>query len=433
MTSMAENKQSQVGAPYWSVEDGFVSTIQVKNYRVDKKVTVTVVLFPLHGDEIMLDPVTLNPSETRVLNVNDALAGYEKHFTVGAAEIRFSQDPEGIFGANLSVLNAARSLIYDFQFRPPEMSSRLEGIFWFLDKGTDGFVAVQNTSDDNVEVVPTLYAREQQHKLQPIALRPHEMSLITLRRELHNLALDDISEGGIKLEASKANAVIAGGGAANPEIGFSAPLRLEDPEMQAMRAKRLGQTLHALNVAIGADDPMMGMGLPKSSRMNPIMNLRNVSEDAINVTPVFRYHDGEATKSFALKPVQLRSQQSQRIDLLPYWKPGQIPARVSSGSMEISYSGKPGSLVASVTSVDQTGTYVFDAKIDNKLAAGFQGEYWSTEGDNNTSITIKNITDKPATGWVSLQYDAGRREYNLPPLTLQPGEAHMIDLKMIQM
>ena len=425
--------REQVDAPYWSVEDGFVSTIQMKNYRVDKTVTVTPILFPLHGAEIKLDPVTLNPSETRLLNINDVLAGYKKHFTVGAAEIRTSQDPEGIFGANLSVLDASRSLIYDFQFRQPEMSSRLEGLWWFYDEHTDGFVAVQNTTDHNVEVVPTLYAREHQHKLQTIKLHPHEMSLIALRQELHNLGMDGVSQGGIQLEASEPNAVIAGGGEANPNIGFSTPLRLDDPEMQAMRAKRLGQTVHALNVAIGADDPMMGMGLPKTARMNPIMNLRNASEGAINVTPVFRYSDGDAVKSLTLDQLQLRSQEVERIDLLPYWKSGQIPARVSSGSVEISYSGKPGSLVASVTSVDQTGTYVFDSKIDNKLAAGFQGEYWSTEGENNTSITIKNITDKPATGWVTLQYDGGRHEYNLPPLTLKPGEAHMIDLKMIQM
>lgn len=202
--------------------------------------------------------------------------------------------------------------------------------------------------------------------------------------------------------------------------------------MQAMRAKRLGQTLHALGVMIGADDPMMSMGLPASARMNPIINLRNVSERTIQVTPVFRYQAGNTTRTFALKAIQLNAQQLQRVDLLPYWQSGQIPSSVSSGSLEISYTGGSGSLLASVSSVDQTGSYVFDSKIDNKLASGFHGEYWSTEGDNDTSITIKNITDRPATAWVSLQYDEGRGDYELPPLVLQAGESHMIDLKMLQ-
>src|SRR5262249_41803864 len=101
-------------------------------------------------------------------------------------------------------------------------------------------------------------------------------------------------------------------------------------------------------------------------------------------------------------------------------------------SLEINYTGKAGSLVANVTSVDQTCTYVFDAKIDNKLAAGFHGEFWSTEGDNNTSVAIKNITEGAATCWISLHYDAGRKSYEMQPITLQPGETRMISLKMLQ-
>ena len=426
-----QNLDFLIAAPYWCVEKEFVSTIEMKNYNVAEPLTVTPILYPIDGPEIILTPITLKPSETRLLNVNDALASYGKHFTVGAAELKYNQLTEGVFGANLTVLNAPRSLIYNFQFQLPEMSSKLEGLWWFYDKNTDGFIAVQNTSDKNVTVVPTFYARQRPYQLQLVQLGPHKTKIIELRRELRKLQVEDINAGGITLEASQSGAVIAGGGLASPEIGFSAPLRLDDPEMQAMRAKRLGQTLHALGVMIGADDPMMSMGLPSSSRMNPIINVRNVSGETIQVTPVFRYQVGNTTKTFALKPIQLSSQQLEQVELLPRWG-SQIPKSVSSGSVELSYTGKSGSLLASVTSVDQTGSYVFDAKIDNKLASGFHGEYWSTEGDNDTFITIKNITDKPATAWMSLQYDEGRGDYELPPMVLQAGESHMIDLKMIQ-
>ncbi len=426
-----ENFNFLIAAPYWSVEKGFVSTIEMKNYHVDEPLTITPILYPLNGPEIILTPVTLNPSETRLLNLNDVLASYGKQFTVGAAEIRYSQLTEGVFGANLTVLNSAKSLIYNFQFRLPEMTSRLEGLWWFYDKQTDGFVAVQNTSEKNVTVVPTLYVHEQPHQLQLIQLAPHKTQLIELRRELNRIKEDD-SAGGISLQASESAAIVAGGGLVNPDIGFTAPLRMDDPDMQGMRAKHLGPTIHALGVMIGADDPMMSMGLPARARMNPIINLRNVSEHTIQVSPVFRYQAGNTTKTLALKGIQLKSQQVQRIDLLNYQQSGQIPKQVSSGSVELSYTGKSGSLIASVTSVDQTGSYVFDAKTDNKLAAGFHGEYWSTEGDNDTAITIKNITGKPATAWMSLQYDAGHGHYDLPAVVLQPGESHMIDLKMIQ-
>jgi hypothetical protein len=430
-TPKVENYNFLIAAPYWSVENGFVSTIEMKNYHVEEPLTITPILYPLDGPEIILTPITLKPSESRLLNINEVLASYGKQFTVGAAVIKYGQLTEGVFGANLTVLNAPKSLIYNFQFRLPEETPKLEGLWWFYDKQTDGFIAVQNTSDKNVTVVPSLYVHEQRRQLQLIQLQPHQMKLIELRRELNKLKEDEVA-GGINLQASESGAIIAGGGLVNPEIGFSAPLRMDDSDMQAMRGKHLGQTIHALGVMIGADDPMMSMGLPSSSRMNPIVNLRNVSGQTIQVSPVFRYQIGNLTKSFALKAIQLNSQQVQRIDLLPYWQSGQIPKRVSSGSLELTYGGRPGSLLAAVTSVDQTGSYVFDSKTDNKLAAGFHGEYWSTEGDNDTSITIKNITRKPATAWVSLQYDAGRGQYDFPALVLQPGESHMIDLKMLQ-
>ena len=330
------------------------------------------------------------------------------------------------------MLNKEKSLIYDFQFRMPEMSSRLEGLWWFYDEHTDGFIAVENTSDDVVTATPTFYAQQHPRQLEPLHLQPHEMRLIELRKELNELQLEGTTGGGVTIESSKPNAVIAGGGLVNPEIGFTAPLRMDDPEMQAMRTSRLGRTLYALMVSIGEDSSMMGMGLPPGTLMNPIVNLRNVTDGNIGVKLVFRYQAGSSTQSFTIPTMQLGAQEIRRVNLLSYWQSGQIPQTVSSGSVELSYTGRPGSLVAGVTSVDQTGTFVFDAKIDNRLSAGFQGEYWSTEGDNNTAFTIKNITQKEAKAWPSFQYDSGRSNYEMQPMTLQPGESQMIDLKMLQ-
>ena len=62
-----------LAAPYWSTADGFVSTIEMKNYHVSNPLTVTPVLHLEHGGEIALDPITLKPSETRRLNLNQAL------------------------------------------------------------------------------------------------------------------------------------------------------------------------------------------------------------------------------------------------------------------------------------------------------------------------------------------------------------------------
>jgi hypothetical protein len=419
-----------LAAPYWSTGDGFVSTIEMKNYHVTSPLTVTPVLRLEHGGDVALDPVALKPSETRRININQALARRGLYARVGAAEIRHA--PEGAFGANLTVLNEARSLIYNFQFRTPEMTTKLEGLWWFYDEHTDGFVAAQNASDDPVTVTPTLYARERPYRLDPVRLRPHEMTILRLREQLRKLGLETETSGGISLESSLTGALAAGGGLVNLDIGFSAPLRMQDPEMLSMNVKRLGRTLHAIGVSIGSDMTAMSMGLPEGTLMNPIMNLRNITNQPISVRPVFKYEIDGAPQSFTLPEVRLNPQQVKRVDLLPYWESGQIFEQTNWGSLEINYTGRPGALIASVTSVDQTGTYVFDAKIDNRLAAGFQGEYWSVEGDNDTAVTVKNITDKAATCQLSLQYDGGRRNFIMQPMMLRPGEARMVMLRTVQ-
>jgi hypothetical protein len=422
-----------IHAPYWSTEPGFVSTLQMKNYRVDEPLMVTPVLYPLGGRQIKLDSIRLNPSETQVLNINEALAARGEASTIGAVEIRYRHATEGVFGANLSVVNETQSLIYSFPLRSPQGTKRLEGVWWFWDADTDGFVAVHNTSAIAITVTPTLYVKERPYRLDRLQLQPHEMRLIPLRQELGNLGLEAASEGGIQLEASIPGTVVAGGALVNPAIGFSSEIRLGDPRLEAERVRRLanGRTLHALNVPIGAASPEMG--LPAGTVLRPIMILRNVTGAVIRVQPVFKYQVRNSQRSLALPDLQLRPQQTERVELLSYWLSGQIPQEVAWGSLEIGYEGSLGPLVAAVTSVDDTGTYVLDARIDNRLGAGFEGVHWSLEGENNTFVTVKNITRNRATFWLMLQYNRGREEYEMEPVTLQAGETRVINLKRLQM
>jgi hypothetical protein len=102
------------------------------------------------------------------------------------------------------------------------------------------------------------------------------------------------------------------------------------------------------------------------------------------------------------------------------------------GSLGLNYAGRPGSLVAAVASVDQTGTFVFDSRLEIQLAAGFQGDFWNIEGSNDTMISVKNVTVSPAKCWLTLQYNAGQGVYELSPLVIQPSETRMVDIKQLQ-
>ena len=97
-----ENLDFLIAAPYWSVENGFVSTIEMKNYHVEQPLTITVILYPVEGPEVILEPITLNPSETRLLNINDVLASRGKHLTVGVQQKLDTINSQRAFLARIS-------------------------------------------------------------------------------------------------------------------------------------------------------------------------------------------------------------------------------------------------------------------------------------------------------------------------------------------
>jgi hypothetical protein len=240
------------------------------------------------------------------------------------------------------VLNVAKSLVYTFRFQAAMDSSRLEGVWWFPDSETDGFVAVQNVSSATMTVAPTLFEDKKAHRLDLLTLEPKEMKLIHLRNSLGEESRAR-SEGGIRLEASAPGALVAGGGLANPDIGFSAPIWMSDPVMEAMRvrAPAVGQALHALSVMVGAQSPG-NMGLPAGTVMNTLATVRDSGASAIQVHPVFRYEVGNRQQVFNLPIVHLAPDETERIDLLPYWESGQIPREIMQGSLELNYAGRPG-------------------------------------------------------------------------------------------
>jgi hypothetical protein len=56
-TPKVENFNFLIAAPYWCIEKGFVSTIEMKNYHVEQPLTISVILYPLNGPEIILNPI----------------------------------------------------------------------------------------------------------------------------------------------------------------------------------------------------------------------------------------------------------------------------------------------------------------------------------------------------------------------------------------
>jgi hypothetical protein len=79
-------KEQTVYAPFWSLEPGWSTHLEVRNSMADKSLTVTPVLRQFTGREIPLPPRTLEPNQAVEIDLGQEVANLapELSQTVGA-------------------------------------------------------------------------------------------------------------------------------------------------------------------------------------------------------------------------------------------------------------------------------------------------------------------------------------------------------------
>ncbi len=83
-----------VWSPYWTVQPGFTSTMEMKNNRAKETLRVVVSLYFAGGEEYHLDPILLGPRQTIVMNLNRVVESLpvsvaERATKEGTAEVKF--------------------------------------------------------------------------------------------------------------------------------------------------------------------------------------------------------------------------------------------------------------------------------------------------------------------------------------------------------
>ncbi len=201
-----ESGEHTLWASYWTVEPGFTSTLEMKNNRAEETLPVQVSLYFANGEEYYLDPMQLGPRQTAVINLNQvyeslpnsvrARAGSE-----GTLKLSFnSPNAKGIMGS-VSVSNPERGIAWVFRLYPsaPDFPVvPVRGLFWFPDENTDGFIAVQNASEEYIDVSPLFHIAGESHSAPSFRLAPGQGYKLELRKELRRLGLHNASAGGIE-------------------------------------------------------------------------------------------------------------------------------------------------------------------------------------------------------------------------------------------
>jgi hypothetical protein len=207
--------------------------------------------------------------------------------------------------------------------------------------------------------------------------------------EQENVSPSEAPEGGITiLQRGGAPKLIAQGKILDSVTGFSTTLHFPSPELEYASA------LHAVGIPIGTpskDSPFVGMG-----HFTPHVVLRNLAAAPQTATVTVEYPSepgwdstegrtnaaavsvssgaaasppatpdpAKLTAQTPVAPIVLEGYSTEDISLASVL--GALSPRIPYASIRIQFSGKPGSIVAEVASVERSKDLVVDAKIQNE-------------------------------------------------------------------
>ena len=251
----------------WRVDQGFVSTIQVKNAWVVSPMNVTPVLYMADGTPYPLPSVHLAATATTTIDINHALAHIPsevaEHLSqFGSVALHYKGNIGAVIAA-ITIINPLASLSYAWQMQSAmngaSSMQTLEGLWWRHDDGVGGFVALSNSTSQRKEVTVQLITergRQLPPEIIPIAAYATEMLDLDF---LTTLPREEARAGGLRIQFDgQIGEINIAGGLANWTEGYSAVMPFwttMTPMGESMPSAP--QTLSNVGLMVGAPDPMM--------------------------------------------------------------------------------------------------------------------------------------------------------------------------------
>jgi hypothetical protein len=302
--------RSMVGG-LWMVDANFKSSILLRNDLKTDSLTVTPILWLSNGRNYALRDVTLEPSGTAVVSVNDGLAqqGIAPWATLyGYVEVQYhwAWDPICVTVQNT---DAVHSLIFTYFLRPSLASpvtpastaanqtvNVSEGMWWKQESNVTGFITLSNVSSQLVHAAIQVSDNQAQvFARYNAAVSSHSTKLINLRE------LESTTEqaGGIRISYDGAEeGLVIIGGLQDQAAGYSATMPFRSPPSAS---DKVSDTSFAeLGLMMGAADPMMLF--PAGATFTPYSVLRNVSDQPVSVTPTLYWMEGGRARSTLSRP-----------------------------------------------------------------------------------------------------------------------------------
>jgi hypothetical protein len=259
----------EVTAPYWTLEPGWSTQLELRNNLVGHELTVTPVLRVNTGQEIPMSPMTIAPQHVVSVDLRTAGqvdAGLLDHAgSFGSVAFRF----DGLDAANLF----AASMVsrdghpIDFHFDGDDAgenykSGGVEGIWWLPTANSTDYLILSNPMKERVAGGLTLSAGSGVVHTTRLTIGPGETKRIDLRELLGSSASATV--GGVSLSLPGKELLSTTQIVFDEISGLGAIMKLFDREPDDLPSNRV---LRAPMLALSQPDP--GLAIPKGTVLVP--------------------------------------------------------------------------------------------------------------------------------------------------------------------
>ena len=388
-------------APYYTVDHGYMTMLMLNNAS-RFPIVVRPILYSLTGQAVVLPLVRLTPNETQEVDLNMAAASLGEDFATGSVRLDFNGSVTTL-GAMVMMMNESKSLELDVLARIREgfRSSRLEGVWWIPHKGAEIRLAIQNTTNHEVEASLSLGSiKTEDEDSRHMKFKPHETRLIHLK---DSLADGSARVGGITLRHDgQPGALVGEVLMVEEKAGFSAGLNLEDPSTFDE------SKIEGAGVLLGVQDP-----LRPDLKLTGHLLVRNISDVGVTAIPIL---ERGFTKTF-LGDVTLEPGEVREVTV----PPDILPASVTGTGVEVKSTGAPGSLLGYWLSEDASGSLVVETPLRNVSRTTRLGgnNPWSLEDGVTSILYVKNTGGEPASFISKISYAGGEYVIGLKEMVAQ--------------
>jgi hypothetical protein len=398
---------------YYTTKDGFQSTL-ILNNKGPNQLLVTPILRSQNGETFTASPVAVGGQSSSEVDLNLLASIAGPQFNSGSLEFTY----EGRLlemGGGLRIVNVEKSLIFDEQMLEPGMkfpSSQLEAVYAVPFEDSQVNVIVTNTSAQPILVNgDAIFAGTNGHHPIQSRLEPHQTQIVKLPQGLIKRA----SAGAVSLNHNgDKGALLAMVYLEDTDRGYSESVNFIDPGGKTNERHGAGLRLGSID-----NDPLRA-----------VIAVRNIGENPTAVTATVPYlkQNGD-TGTIALPQVTLAPGE---IKLLKTSNPQLRQNDFATAGLEIKYTGEPGSVIATASSVSQNGNHVFALPMkDPQSGLSSTGGYpWFINETSSTVVFIKNVTNESQEFMLSIVYTGGQWSSNVR--TLAAGQTFALDVRKLR-